>query len=248
MSRRDVLRRGGSFSLAGLALLLPPELLAGQRVEGARTATEWLVFTDHEAAVVKEASARLIPGPEDDPAEVGHPGAREADVVRYIDTMLGALSMSPAKVFAGGPFSNRAGSPVDDMAHFIGLSPAQAHGWRLRIAGYRRAYSIGVVALDHLAGGDFERATNTVRDEALTKDPDGFASLLFQHAAEGMYSVPEYGGNRGLVGWKDIRFPGDRQPRGYTPDQVSLSDGPDRYRPRGAAATLLALMRASSGR
>jgi len=199
--------------------------------------------------VVEEASARLIPGPADDPSERGHPGAREAQVTRYIDTMLGALSLSPAKVFAGGPFSDRAGSRTDDMATFIGLSPAEAYGWHHRLGAYRSAYKKGVAALDALvAGGDFAAAGNNERDAALVKDPDGFVSLLFGHAIEGMYSPPEYGGNHDLVGWKDISFPGDVQPRGFTAREVSASDGLDRYRPEGVALELLRLIHISSGR
>ncbi|MGO9196223.1 MAG: gluconate 2-dehydrogenase subunit 3 family protein [Acidimicrobiales bacterium] len=250
ISRRQALQRGG---IAGLALLLPADLLSACsqiRAESTPTPNKggWLVFTDHEADVVMEATARLIPGPEDDPAEKGHPGAREAGVVGYIDTMLGALELSPAKVFSGGPFSNRAGWRVDDMATFIGLSPSEAHGWRARLAGYRLAYSKGVPALDHLAGGDFATAANPERDAALKKDPDGFMTLLFGHAIEGMYSCPEYGGNKDLVGWKDISFPGDVQPTGYTASEVANSDGPDRYEPAGVAAKLLSLIDVSSER
>src|SRR5205085_1998033 len=36
------------------------------------------------------------------------------------------------------------------------------------------------------------------------------------HTAEGMFSVPEYGGNRNRVGWQLIGFDGDSQPLGYT--------------------------------
>jgi gluconate 2-dehydrogenase gamma chain len=54
-----------------------------------------------------------------------------------------------------------------------------------------------------------------------------FTSLLFEHTIEGMYANPEYGGNRGLAGWKDIGFPGDIQPRGYSAQEVERSDGPD---------------------
>src|SRR5215831_10538469 len=49
-------------------------------------------FSDHQAAVIEDATARIAPGPEDDPAEAGHPGAREAGVTGYIDKMLGARS------------------------------------------------------------------------------------------------------------------------------------------------------------
>ena len=33
-----------------------------------------LFFTGHQAAVIEAATARIAPGPEDDPAETGHPG------------------------------------------------------------------------------------------------------------------------------------------------------------------------------
>jgi hypothetical protein len=259
ISRRQLLRRGG---LASLAVLLPAEAFsacdsptalgshaATSSTEPAGSGTQrWLVFSAHEGDVVTEAAARLIPGPTDDPAEAGHPGAREAGVTRYIDTMLGALSLSPARIFAGGPFSNRSGSPVDDMATFIGLSPGEAHGWAVRLAGYRSAYRKGVRALDRLTGGDFATADNARRDAALAEDPDGFMTLLFSHAIEGMYSPPEYGGNHGLVGWKEISFPGDVQPRGFTDAEVTDSDGPDPYQPTGAAAKLITLIHVSSGK
>jgi hypothetical protein len=247
---------------AALAALLPAELLGGctntpaaPKADKQTTTTTlpvgthrggYLVFGAHEASVVEEATARLVPGPLDDPAEAGHPGAREAKAVRYIDTMLGALMLSPQSVFAGGPFSNRAGFPTDDMAHFIGLGPAEATAWKTRLAGWRTAYAHGIAALDAAAGGDFVTATVVRKDAALVKDPGGFTTLLFGHTIEAMYSAPEYGGNAGLVGWKDIKFPGDVQPRGYTPAEVTDSDGPDPYVPDAIAKKLMALIAVSN--
>jgi hypothetical protein len=256
-SRRHVLKGTG---LAALAVLLPTELLAGctrspavSPPTRASTATiptgtrtgSYLVFGTHQADVVVEATARLIPGPLDDPSEAAHPGAREANVVRYIDTLLGALSLSPQAIFAGGPFSNRAGNASDDMAHFIGLGPAEAAAWKARLAGWKTDYAKGTRALDLGVGGDFTTASNDRRDAALAKNPDGFTTLLFGHAIEAMYSPPEYGGNADLVGWKDIKFPGDIQPRGYAPSEVSDSDGPDAYVPDAFAKRLLALIAVS---
>ena len=51
--------------------------------------------------------------------------------------------------------------------------------------------------------------------------------LLFGLTIDAMYSVPEYGGNDGLSGWHEIDWPGDIQPRGYTPAAVESDDGPD---------------------
>jgi gluconate 2-dehydrogenase gamma chain len=191
-------------------------------------------FTDHEAAVVEDATARIAPGPGDDPAEVGHPGAREAGVTDYIDMMLGMLSAldgaapGPPPVFAGGPWSNRHTSGPDLMASFIALDPVRTIAWRRRLEGWQERYRQGIANLDKLAGGDFTKASPADQDKILVMtDVRAFTSLLFEHTVEGMYSVPEYGGNRGLVGWKDISYPGDSQPVGYTAEEVSRSDGPD---------------------
>jgi hypothetical protein len=195
-------------------------------------------FTGHQAAVVTDATARIAPGPQDDPAEAGHPGAREAGVTDYIDTMLGALGAlessvsaggaAAPEIFAGGPWSNRHTSGPDLMASFVALYPVARIAWRQRLAGWRQQYAQGIATLDRLAGGDFTKASPADQDKILASSAAStFTSLLFEHTIEGMYAVPEYGGNRGLVGWKDIGYPGDSQPRGYTADEVQRSDGRD---------------------
>ena len=190
-------------------------------------------FTSHEAAVVEAATARIAPGPADDPAEAGHPGAREADVTGYIDSMLGALGAldaagSPPMIFAGGPWSNRHTSGPDLMARFTALDPVARIAWRRRLQGWQQQYRQGITTLDKLAGGDFTKASHAKQDKILTMPAaSSFTSLLFEHTIEGLYAAPEYGGNRNLAGWKDISYPGDSQPRGYTAEEVSRSDGHD---------------------
>ena len=199
-------------------------------------------FTSHQAAVVTDATARIAPGPSDDPAEAGYPGAREAGVTGYIDTMLGALSILDASetsgsqaagtpvpvIFAGGPWSNRHTSGPDLMASFMALDPVARIAWRQRLTGWRRRYASGIATLDRLAGGDFTKVSPADQDKILaSSQASTFLTLLYEHTIEGMYAVPEYGGNRGLVGWKDISYPGDSQPRGYTSEEVERSDGHD---------------------
>jgi hypothetical protein len=200
-------------------------------------------FTSHEAAVVEAATARIAPGPRDDPAEAGHPGAREAGVTGYIDVLLGALGAlaGPAPViFAGGPWSNRHAPGPDPMSSFIALDPVARIAWRERITGWRRRYRSGVATLDGLAGGDFTKAAPARQDEILAlPSVSEFTSLLFEHTIEGMYANPEYGGNRDLAGWKDIGFAGDVQPRGFTRDEVERSDGHDPLGATGIAADVL---------
>jgi hypothetical protein len=69
-----------------------------------------------------------------------------------------------------------------------------------------------------------------------------FMALLFEHTIEGLYAAPEYGGNQDLTGWKEIGFPGDIQPRGYTADEVSRSDGHDPVDNTGIVADVLKLL------
>ena len=212
--------------------------LAGGEVESNRAAAA--------AAVVEAATARIAPGPADDPAEAGHPGAREADVTGYIDSMLGALgaldSAAPP-VFAGGPWSNRHTSGPDLMARFMPLDPVARIAWRKRLTAWQDQYRNGIATLDRLAGGDFTKAPATVQDKILAGSAaSSFTALLFEHTIEGLYAAPEYGGNPGLAGWKEIGFPGDIQPRGYTPDEVSRSDGPDPVDNTGVVAEVLKLL------
>jgi hypothetical protein len=203
-------------------------------------------FTADQAAVVEAATARIAPGPADDPAEAGHPGAREADVTGYIDSMLGALgSLDDAAplVFAGGPWSNRHTSGPDLMAHFLPLDPVARIAWRRRLTGWQQQYRQGIATLDKLAGGDFTKASGAKQDKILVMSAlSDFVSLLFEHTIEGLYAAPEYGGNRGLAGWKEIGFPGDIQPRGYTADEVSRSDGHDPVDNTGIVADVLKLL------
>jgi hypothetical protein len=190
-------------------------------------------FTRHEAAVVTGAAARLVPGPADDPAESGHPGAREADVIRYIDMTLAALGAGPARIHAGGPWSDRhspepAHPEPNHMAVFVTPTTATRIAWERRLGEWRQRYRAGVAALDTVAGGDFAQAGAEVQDRVLAApETEDFVDLLFCHTVEGMYANPEYGGNRGLAGWADIGFPGDTQPRGYRDEEVERSDGPD---------------------
>ena len=218
---------------------------AGRKAPGEQA---MLFFDQHQAAVVTDASARIAPGPGDDPAEAGHPGAREANVTGYIDAMLGALGalhhdQPPPVIFAGGPWSNRHTSGPDRMARFAALDPVARIAWRKRLTAWQRQYQNGIATLDKLAGGDFTTATPQKQDKILaTRQVSSFTSLLFEHTIEGLYAVPEYGGNRGLAGWRDIGFPGDIQPRGYTADEVERSDGHDPLTSTPIVADVLRLL------
>ncbi|MBW0015775.1 gluconate 2-dehydrogenase subunit 3 family protein [Mycobacterium sp.] len=215
VSRRVVL---GGLSLLPLAATLPRGIPAASAAPGYR------FLTPHQAAVLDAATRRLIPGPEDCPAELGSPGAHEANVVNYLDRMLSVFDVTPPDVHAGGPWSNRAGGSADYMATFVPLNRAQTYAWRQRIMQLRSQYNDGIAMLDRQAGGDFTAVKPERQDVILVHGQVlTFTKLLFGHTIEAMYSNPEYGGNANLVGWKDIKFPGDSQPRGYSPAEVEAA-------------------------
>jgi hypothetical protein len=180
-------------------------------------------FTDDEIRVVEAVCARLIPTDQD-------PGATEAGVAEYIDGFLGAFSFDPPRIWAGGPFSGRAGG-MAGFASFHRLNRLDELAWRTRIEGSRgmpeREWNGPVVGLQEryaaglaLLGPDFADVDAGEQDRRL-RDNEEFTKLVYQHACEGMYGAPEYGGNRGGVGWSYIGFPGDTQPRGYSDQEVS---------------------------
>ena len=150
------------------------------------------MLTGHERAFLEAATARLVPGPDDDPGEAGHPGAREAHAADYIVMLLGALREDPPKVFAGGPFSDRGGSERDDMAHFLPLNDAVKEHWRARLDDLGAAYRDGLRQLDALAGGDFAAASpaGTETDSTRRRFIPGWATSRGGRAT----STPRQGG------------------------------------------------------
>ncbi len=158
------------------------------------------------------------------------PGAAAAGAADYIDGFLGAFRQDPPRIWAGGPFSGRAGGEAS-FGSWLPLTPLDELAWRTRIEGSRglpeREWNGPVVGLqeryrDGLArlGEDFAARSGDEQDERLAADKS-FRAILYQHVCEGMYGAPEYGGNRDLAGWTAIGFDGDVLPRGYPDEEVS---------------------------
>src|SRR3954471_12887623 len=87
-------------------------------------------LTPDERTVVTAAADRLVP-----PVD-GHPGAGALGVVDYIDGLLDAFAVDPPRIWAGGPYSGRAGGG-GDFVRFLALSPLEEVAWRTRIEGSR---------------------------------------------------------------------------------------------------------------
>jgi hypothetical protein len=236
LTRRSLVAAGGAFGLLALA---PPQLVRDLLASARAAADDGRFLRAHEMAALRAVCGRLIPGPPDDP----DPGAIEAKVPEAIDLLLGAFTVTPAIVHAGGPFSDRHGAAHDDFADFVPLDAHAELGWRIRIegsqgirerefagpvTGLQEIYRKGLAHVDEKAGGDFAALPGPAQDLLLRDESDAdlqdFIGVAFEHCIEFMYGAPEYGGNQGLAGWLYTGWPGDRQPKGYTPDQVSARD------------------------
>src|ERR1044071_1250834 len=129
IGRRAFLRAAGAMTLlrllSGCGSSAPLSIPSIERGEPGK-------FLDaHELDTLRAVTARLIPGPPDDPS----PGAVEGKCAEAIDLLLAAFSQPVPPIHAGGPFSDRAGATHNALAAFLPLDPLAELGWRIRIEG-----------------------------------------------------------------------------------------------------------------
>lgn len=194
-------------------------------------------FNLHEAATVDAIVSRILPGTADDP------GAHEAGVVNYIDQSLGGTNLGyTLKTYTQGPFLviEEEPAPVEavsrrDTYDFVLVSADQSSRFGYQsVLTPREVYRRGLEFLDAYAQDQFEQnfvdLAAEQQDQILTdldentatgfNGPSGkaFFAQLRNNTIEGMFSDPMYGGNRDMIGWKLIGYPGAQ--RNYTPDNI----------------------------
>lgn len=250
VSRREFVS-GSAFALLALAPVTRVSTLI-EEVIGGDGGGRFL--TGGELRDLRAVTARLVPGPPDDPG----PGALEVHAAEAIDLLLGAFSLDPPLIHAGGPFSGRAGGGRDDFAHFVALDHVAELGWRIRLEGSRGRperefagpvlglqdiYRSGLARLDELArariGGVFATSPEAVQDALLTVSEPTVRRLVdaaLVNTLEALCGPPEYGGNHELAGWRGLHWQGDRQPKGFTRAQVTEPDPPIASSPAAATA------------
>jgi hypothetical protein len=236
LARRAFLQAAGSF--AAFAVLPGCGTSPGVSVDD-KIAGRYL--TAAELDTLRAVTARLVPGPPYD----ADAGALEAGVADAIDHLLGAfLGTTTPPIHAGGPYSNRGGNAHDDFADFVVPDRLVELSWRIRIegslglaerefagpvTGFQPIYRAGLALLDQraqsLAKKNFVALSALQQDAILGNQLDGdvqsFFGTAFAHTVEFLYGPPEYGGNQNLVGWSYTAWDGDRQPTGFSDDEVS---------------------------
>ncbi|MGY4412206.1 gluconate 2-dehydrogenase gamma chain [Bradyrhizobium sp. LB7.1] len=164
----------------------------------------YLFFTAKEAAIVDAFVDRLIPAD-----ELGA-GARDAGVTTFIDRQLTGPYGGHDSLYMQGPFSE---TPLPSQGLQSPMTP-------------RQQYRLGLAALDRYCtetyGGrgfaelNCEKQDNLIH--AMEKgevqfqnfDSQMLFSAIHSNAIEGYFADPIYGGNREMIGWNLVGFPGTR--------------------------------------
>lgn len=194
-------------------------------------------FNLHEAATVDALVARILPGDADDP------GAHEAGVVYAIDRALGGTNLGyTLKTYKQGPFPVIAEEPVSveaasnrDIYDYVSVAGTDIsrYGYQSVLSPqevYRRGIEFVDAYAQSLFEDDFVNLTPEQQDQILTDmdenkatgfDGPGarpFFTQLRNDTIEGMFGDPTYDGNRNMVGWTLIGYPGAQ--RFYTPGDI----------------------------
>jgi len=211
LSRRTVIKVTGAAAASMLPLSFAPNKSPAQ--EPARTPVPpgpsaaphrqvepktYLFLNSEEAAFVEAAVARLIP------ADDRWPGALEAGVPNYIDKQLSGAWGAGERLYRAGPWKKGTAS----QGYQLPFTPAEL--FRTAIA----AINGELKARTPFAKMPAEEQDVYLRGlEVGGRDLGGvpstvFFSVLWESTVEGFFSDPVYGGNRDMIAWRMIGFPG----------------------------------------
>ncbi len=160
-------------------------------------------FSANECEAAQALAARLIPS--DDTG----PGAREADVVTFLDRQLAGFYGRAQRWYMDGPFPE----PLETQGYQSPHTPAEL--WRAGLA------ALNVHCRETHDGRDFVALSEAEQDAVLTAIDEEevafetvsakqFFDFAREMSIEGFFSDPIYGGNRDMVGWRYVGFPGAR--------------------------------------
>jgi len=211
LSRRRLLTGG---AIAGVIPIVSAVTLSGSTPwhEGSADAPHaalvalpagYFFLTPAEAAFVEAAVARLIP--KDDMG----PGAIEAGVPGFIDSQLAGDYGQASSWYMQGPW--RAGEKT--QGYQTRMTPAALYRSAIREIDHEVGKAHDGTLFHTLAVEDQDAWLDRLEKGEVslpTTDAKTFFTMLLQNTKEGFWSDPIYGGNRDMVGWKLIGFPGAR--------------------------------------
>jgi gluconate 2-dehydrogenase gamma chain len=209
--RKDTLSRRSFVTTVGAASVIPAAALLSPAAEAVTPAAPpapsvtppdkitYLFFNAAEVQFIEPACERLIP------ADESGPGALGAGVTNYLDQQLGGAWGAGERLYRSGPW--QPGTP--SQGYQLPFTPAELFHTSLR-----------AIIQDLAARGTpFHDMSADAQDaylkslESGAHDLDGvpsavFFDMLLKMTVEGFFSDPAYGGNRNMVAWRMIGFPG----------------------------------------
>jgi gluconate 2-dehydrogenase gamma chain len=161
--------------------------------------TTYLFFNKEEAAFIEAAVARLIP------ADEKWGGAIEAGVPNYMDKQLGGAWGAGERLYRSGPW--QPGSP--SQGYQLPFTPAEL--FRTALGAINKELANAGTPFASMSADQQDAYLQSL--EAGGKNLEGvpsdvFFATLWQSAGEGFFSDPVYGGNRDMLSWRMIGFPG----------------------------------------
>ena len=162
-------------------------------------------FTEEEALDAGAAAARIFP------ADSSGPGAAEAGVVIYIDRQLAGPYGRDRDRYTQPPFE----TAPPELGYQAKATPREIYREGLKT----------IAGLHRLSPDEQDQKLRQIENTV-------FFSLLRTHTIEGMFSDPMHGGNKGMIGWQMLGFPGPQMSylkevdqyygRAFRPKPVSL--------------------------
>lgn len=165
----DDIDRRAFVKVAGTAvggMMLAPACASGPE--------HWRFFTEAEAVVVEAIAEEIIPADQD-------PGAREAEVVTYIDRQLAGVFRRHQEAYRQGIAGIQQTSTILFGRTFEALD------------GPRRTDVLRSLEQGAPPGAVWKSAS-----------PQAFFELVRDHAMQGFYGSPRHGGNRGFASFRMI--------------------------------------------
>jgi gluconate 2-dehydrogenase gamma chain len=170
-------------------------------------------FNDFEARTVEALTERIIPGGD------GGVGATDAGAVYYIDRAVAGFSTPLQKVYRLGLRELEAFCRRKYRKSFVELDGDRQDEVVRRFLGPET----GEAAEAHKPVGEDDydfaldatgRGSQDLKNSLLER----LLAIVREHAIEGFFCDPAYGGNRNAVGWRLVGFPGVHW--GYTAEQM----------------------------
>jgi gluconate 2-dehydrogenase gamma chain len=175
---------------------------AGNRPAGAAPGP-WVFFAGDEGRTVEALADRIIP------PDSETPGGKESGSAVFIDRQLAGPYGRQDGLYASPPFLKGA----KNQGHQSEKGPAQEY--RDGLAALNAACKAGFGGKAFFELSDIERdqvLTNLEKDDLKLEGVDGkaFFEQVIKDVQMGFFADPIYGGNRDMVAWKMIGYPGAR--------------------------------------